>query len=1421
MSNEITAYFKGRAGVSESLYQYDYGMVLNLDGIELPSSFECYFDTTGSDEAIPAIGTDGRVAIPNDCLSRPGDVTLHIPLHSGVNDSQVEYVVKFRVIGRARPVDGGTPEQQTAIEQALALLQNPITNIEQIVNEALAFTGDTFDEMQEQLDADQAAYESSMNSRATEFESGINNRQSTFESGISTRQATVESQFTNLATSLTPNSKEVLWTGQTLDGTMTLSKAISNFDFIDIEYEQSGTGAVDDKTITKRIPAIAGNYVVNDFTLDYTNKVLNFYEQKITLSNTSLTAAQNYNVEAVGGSDAWVKQRGVYQFTIVRVVGIKMGSASPAELTDIRVGANGKTYATAGEAVRGQFNNLTDVYYSTPATAADLAVNGEVTLPFKQGYYFSTNSGTLEKDADPSNPSWQCVEKIPVIPDAKYTFYYEPGDVAATGGWLLNVYYKDGTFENKSTQGSYAQFDSDVAYFTYTKRYDASHESLRIVCSLDNREAIESNIATLQDKTNKLEKNKVIRYGDKLTPTMQGGKLLQSDGSVVSFSTQSYTVSEPIEVEEGDIYIISTLGMYGNACFAAYDENDHLVFIMTNADVPEEPSGYHYLNDYVFTVPENATYMRIADYQDNIKLNVFGGYVDSDHDEIKQNVTAVMASSEENLIDVTPALVYGKLISGGRIIDYSSTTWNGTELLDVVPGEKYVVNSWMWYTNGMIAALDENESVIDVVDVSKAEAEPDNYYHLNDYVYTIPSGAAYLFLGVYTGNGYTYSLTKKAGLAFTPKQDAVEDIVNDILNHKEIGNTELISIATSDKIGFFGNSYMNGYTIRTHHVFDNLSMWSDYLFYNYGKSGDDVLETLMRINDNQTFLGTVPVQDWGITYGVLAMHANDGALFAANPETFYQNCKKVCEAIRAMGGTPILGTEHQMSQMYYGAQHLAEEEGYDFWDWGRTASAMKWFTPFMQNMHPATRTHWSWTYGMKNYIDALPRPMKSIKLFRKRPDTASTLEALKFNDLIERSKRFVEIYNGSACLTKATEKYFDRLNNGIATYENINSEYQKLQSSSGSVSFDTHALIECVTPFVKSSISSLEMHLNASGVTNAYLRRILSLETPLPDSRYVAFGVTAGAELLTHGTQFTVTGGVFNDNVLGTYTVDQVVNGVVVTTASSTGKTTSGTDNPVIDLSGVTLKGSYDYPSADYMLRYEKPLCEWDEITLGSEGVTDLSDYLDEHMDYDKISILLVGSSISISNVYFNVSGSKKKHTERVKKVKTRKNGTSLLTDNLLDDGTAWNNIASVPKYTPVVSAVDNVTVDPLPTGVTTVRELQEGESIWQNLITTNLGKDPYHVDKVQVRIIARYFPLYVNSDTAWESTEIYEGSYDCAEMSICIDGNVKCAVAQVGASWNEFIFDLDYLNQTATKRLKITCEKKSLQIAKAEMVLL
>ena len=643
----------------------------------------------------------------------------------------------------------------------------------------------------------------------------------------------------------------------------------------------------------------------------------------------------------------------------------------------------------------------------------------------------------------------------------------------------------------------------------------------------------------------------------------------------------------------------------------------------------------------------------------------------------------------------------------------------------------------------------------------------------------------------------------------------IEALDNRVTALENISIVEKINIANAGKIGFFSNSFLNGYCMKGKHALDNLSMFSDYLFYNFGHSGDDALECLGRINRNETWLGVVPVQNWGLTYGVIAMQDNDGALFAASTDTYFENFKKLAEAIEAMGATPILGTEHDYNNNYYGLSRLANERGYMFMKWGRIATALfrSIFPPFWHNGHPATRTHWMWTYGMKQYLDTLPRPDRGIKLFRVRPaiDT-SDKQNMVFTDNISRAERYIEIENGAVVLTTATEKYFDRLNAG-GEYSSAYNEYQYLQNKSQSVAFGNFALIECIVPFDRNSINMLKMKLEATGVTKAYVKRNLSLANPLPDKRYIAFGVTAGENLLTPGSTFDITGGVFSDTLLGTYTVEDVVNGIVVTTTLSTGKTTSGTDNPTTNVSGVTLKGSYDYPTADYMQRFRKPLGEWDEIQLNGDGETDLSEYLQYAMDFDKMAILLEGTNITIADISFEASGTRKKRNPGIPFI-ARKYGTSLLTDTLLDDGTAWDNIASVPKYTPVLNPL-NSSPEALPNGVTTVREISEGDQLTQTIKSNLLNTSPYRYSKMQIRVVARYFPLYVDTDAKFAQSAIKQGTYDCAKMAVSIGGTVVCATAEVGTYWNEFVFDTDYFNGT---NIAVKCLSKTLQIAKVEV---
>ena len=628
----------------------------------------------------------------------------------------------------------------------------------------------------------------------------------------------------------------------------------------------------------------------------------------------------------------------------------------------------------------------------------------------------------------------------------------------------------------------------------------------------------------------------------------------------------------------------------------------------------------------------------------------------------------------------------------------------------------------------------------------------------------------------------------------------------------ELGSVESITVANSSKIGAFSNSFLNGYTMKTKHPLNVLGMWSDYIYYNYGRSGDDLLELLGRIDGDEVWLGDVNPSEYGLTYGLIAMQDNDGALMAAAKDSYYENGKKLALAIKSLGAIPILGTEHDWNSYYYAFNRLAQDMGVMMMNWGKLASKFPAYTPFWHSGHPATRTHWMWAYGMKQFLDTLPRPRKAIKIFRLRPDVTYTqVNELVHNTNIERSKLFSELLVGSSVLSDATEKYFDRLQSATS-HITQKDEYQVLHAKSGALMMGDTMLVEIITPFDSNGLEYLNINFEATGVTNVYVKKNLGLQNPLPTTRYVAFGISEGSELLTPNSTFTIEGGVFSSTLLGTYTVEGVINGIVVTKTSSSGKVTSGTDTPTSNINGVIFTGSYDYPSAEYLLRYKEPLAEYVEL-VAVEGTINMSDF-SGCMDFDKLSLLFTGDNILLSDISANVSGRGEKLMDS-RPLVTRKKGTNLLNNKLLDSSSSWIDFG---KTTAVLPITDGTYTEVFPSGVTAARRLYEGDTVSQVILTAPIDAvDVYDIPRLQIRVLARYFPKYVLSDIDFETTEIYPYSYDCATMAIKI-GNQKIGETEVGLWWNEFIFETDYIQYGD---LGIECINKHFDIARVECVLI
>ncbi len=117
---------------TEHLWQYDYGQILRITGLDLPDTFEVHFSNDrerGTAEV--AIGTDGEVAIPDDCLTAGTDIYAWIYLHTDLYDGETEYMITIPVYRRtATPNAPITPEDQSAISQAIAALNAGVARAE-------------------------------------------------------------------------------------------------------------------------------------------------------------------------------------------------------------------------------------------------------------------------------------------------------------------------------------------------------------------------------------------------------------------------------------------------------------------------------------------------------------------------------------------------------------------------------------------------------------------------------------------------------------------------------------------------------------------------------------------------------------------------------------------------------------------------------------------------------------------------------------------------------------------------------------------------------------------------------------------------------------------------------------------------------------------------------------------------------------------------------------------------------------------------------------------------------------------------------------------------------------------------------------------------------------------------------------------
>lgn len=119
----ITAVFKGSKNTKVSdVWQWDYGQILRIQGLDLPTAVEVDFAVAGASESIARIGTtkDGvtDVIIPDSLIETGKNLVAYIYLRDSASGN-TEYQIDMLVTKRAKPEAYDTPEDNELFGQAI------------------------------------------------------------------------------------------------------------------------------------------------------------------------------------------------------------------------------------------------------------------------------------------------------------------------------------------------------------------------------------------------------------------------------------------------------------------------------------------------------------------------------------------------------------------------------------------------------------------------------------------------------------------------------------------------------------------------------------------------------------------------------------------------------------------------------------------------------------------------------------------------------------------------------------------------------------------------------------------------------------------------------------------------------------------------------------------------------------------------------------------------------------------------------------------------------------------------------------------------------------------------------------------------------------------------------------------------------
>ena len=149
----ITAVFKGSKNTKVSdVWQWDYGQVLRIQGLDLPTAVEVDFAVAGASESIARIGTtkDGvtDVVIPDSLIETGKNLVAYIYLRDSASGN-TEYQIDMLVTKRAKPEAYDRPEDKKLFGQAIEAVNTAADRAEKAGQTATEAAGQAAEDAQQ------------------------------------------------------------------------------------------------------------------------------------------------------------------------------------------------------------------------------------------------------------------------------------------------------------------------------------------------------------------------------------------------------------------------------------------------------------------------------------------------------------------------------------------------------------------------------------------------------------------------------------------------------------------------------------------------------------------------------------------------------------------------------------------------------------------------------------------------------------------------------------------------------------------------------------------------------------------------------------------------------------------------------------------------------------------------------------------------------------------------------------------------------------------------------------------------------------------------------------------------------------------------------------------------------------------------